>query len=175
MDSWLEIEQRFRLLAQELKHHRLDVQWGAAGEYWRIAGFGGQTPATEQFQILSSLAGQLLGRVLKGENKVEQLLLATADTKLRWYHALKALSSSFGDQSYGEQLNEDGSSAGFIFTGTISQIAEASANLCLAFHASYPIVERKSKWQWLHENYIRAIIIGIVVTIAGAIAKLLFA
>ena len=71
MDSWLDIEQRFRLLAPELKHHRLDAQWGAAGEYWRIAG-SGSTSATEQFEILSSLAGQLLRRVLKGESELGQ-------------------------------------------------------------------------------------------------------
>lgn len=174
MDSWLDLEQRFRVLAPELRHHRLDAQWGAAGEYWRIAG-SGTTPATEQFEILSSLAGQLFGRVLKGGNELETLLLSTADTKLRWYKALKARSSSFGHQSYGEQLNENGSSGGFIFTGTVNQIAEASANLCLAFHSSHPIVERKTKWQWLHENYIRALIIAVVAALVGAAAKMWFA
>ncbi len=174
MDSWLNLEQRFRLLAPELRHHRLDAQWGAADEYWRLTG-ARDTPATEQFEILSSLAGQLLGRVLKGGNETEKLLLSLHDTKLRWYNALKAMSSSFGRHSYAEQRNEDGSSAGLIFTGTVSQIAEASANLCLALHISHPIVERKTKWQWFHENYLRALIVAIVAAIATAAIKMLLA
>ena len=54
------------------------------------------------------------------------------------------MSSSFGHHGYGEQLNEDRSSAGFIFTGTVNQIAEASANLCLSFHISHPIASDTS-------------------------------
>lgn len=138
MDSWLDIEQRFRKLAPELSQHRIDAQWGAAGEYWRVTG-ARSSPATEQFEILSSLAGRLLLAALKGDTKEEKTIISTEDEKLRWYKALKMMSSSFENNDYAEQLNADGSSAGLIFSGTVNQIAEASANLCLTFHALHPV------------------------------------
>jgi len=172
MNSWLELEKRFRALAPTLAHCRIDAQWGAAGEYWRIAG-GVPSPTTNEYEILSTIAGQLLQRVLSEKIEGEKLLLAVGDPKIRWYHALKLRSPSFGDYSYGEQRHEDGSSAGFIFTGSISPIAESSANLCLTFHASHPIVEHTSRWRWLHDNYIKALIIGGILALVGAASKML--
>ena len=171
MKSWLDLEARFRGLAPNLQHCRLDAQWGAAGEYWRIAGTG-PTPSTHEYELLSAVAGQFLGQVLIPRKEGEKTLLQVTDPKIRWYSALKLLSPSFGNKSYGQQLNEDGRSAGFIYIGSVSSIAEASANLCLSLQASHPIVERKSKWQWLHENYIKGLIIGIIIVIVGAVAKL---
>ena len=172
MNSWLELERRFRALAPSLAHCRIDAQWGAAGEYWRIAG-SATSPISTEYEILSTMAGQLLQRVLSEKIESEQSLLAIQDPKIRWYNALKLKSPQFGHQNYAQQINEDGTSAGFIFMGSVSQIAEASANLCLAFQVSHPIVERPSRWQWLHENYIRALIIGTVLALVGAVAKAL--
>ena len=166
MNSWLELEQRFRALAPALRHYRIDAQWGAAGDYWRIAG-SASNPATTEYEILSTLAGQMLQRVLSQKVESEKALISIEDPKIRWYTALKLLSPSFGNNLYAEQVKEDGSSGGFIFTGTISSIGEASANLCLAFHASHPIVERTSRWRWLHDNYIKAIIIGCILALVG--------
>lgn len=174
MKSWLELEQRFRALAPSLQHFRLDAQWGAAGEYWRLAG-GGTTPASHEYEILSALGGRMLQKVLSTASESEQALLQMKDPEVRWYNLLKARSPFFGDRSYGQQLHEDGSSAGFIYTGSVRQPAEAAAVLCLALEASHPIVERKSKWQWLHENYVKAILVGAAVALLGAVAKLLIA
>lgn len=165
MESWFDMEKRFRVLAPDLQHHRLDAQWGAAGEYWRVAGFG-RSPATEQFEMLSSLAGQLLGGVLGGGNELEQALLSIKDSKIRWYQALKALSSAFKSDGYGEQLNEDGSSGGFIYTGTINQIAEVSANLCLSLQISHPIAKTHQEKNVTQINNFHGAITG-QVNIAG--------
>lgn len=172
MKSWLDLEQRFRNLVPALQHVRLDAQWGAAGEYWRLAG-GGLTPASHEYEILSALAGQMLELVLRKSVDAEKLLLDISDPKVRWYNLLKTNSPFFGDRSYGEQLHEDGSSAGSIFTGTLSRPTEAAAVLCLSLQVSHPITERKSKWQWVHEHYIRAIVIGSVLALIGAAIKLL--
>jgi hypothetical protein len=72
-------------------------------------------------------------------------------------------------------MHDDGSSAGFISTDSVREPAVAAAVLCLALEASHPIVERKSKWKWLHENYVKAILVGAVVAPFGAVAKLLIA
>jgi len=172
VNSWLELEQRFRNLAPTLQHSRLDAQWGAAGEYWRLAGTG-VTPATHEYEILSTVAGKLLEKVLRPTEETEKALLGITDARTRWYNLLKSQSPFFGDRSYGEQVHEDGSSAGFIYTGSVRCPAEAAATLCLSLHTSHPVVERKSKWQWLHENYIKAIIVGLVIALVGAAAKFL--
>jgi hypothetical protein len=172
MKTWLDLEARFRALEPALQFCRLDAQWGAAGEYWRIA--GNVSPmARQEYELLSGVAGQFLEQVYSSKIEKEQALLAIVDTRTRWYNLLKQTSPVFGDRSYGEQLNDDGSSAGFIYTGSLNSMAAAAANLCLALQASHPIVERKSRWQWLHENYIKALVVGIVVALVGAAAKFL--
>ena len=138
MNSWHELEQRFRALAPALRHYRLDAQWGAAGEFWRITG-STNGPTTTEYEILSTMVGQLLERMLSKKIEADKTLLAIVDPKIRWYNALKLLSPSFGGFSYGEQTNDDKSSAGFIFTGSIRPFAEASANLCLTFHTKPPV------------------------------------
>ena len=174
METWLDIEQRFRSIASLLSHSRLDVQWGAAGEHWRIAGLSDQL-ATQQFEVLASFAGQSLERVLKPEIEAEKLLLNIPDARIRWYNLLKQSSPTFGNLSYGEQLNEDGSSGGFIFTGSLHKFADASANLCLSLHSSHALRETpQSKWKWFHDNYGKSLIIGAVLAMIGAAIKLFF-
>ena len=174
MDNWLDLESRFRALAPALQHARLDGQWGAAGVYWRVAG-AGNSPTVQQFEILATLAGQLLAKVHLAANKSHSPLLQIVDAKHRWYGLLKESSPAFRDLLYGEQKNDNGSSAGFIYTGSIHPFAEASANLCLSLHSSHPITEKKSKWLWFHENYGKALIVGVILALVGAAAKLLFA
>lgn len=174
MENWLDLENRFRSLAPAFQFARLDAQWGAAGVHWRIAGAGNPT-AVQQFEILASLAGQRLERALVAAGQANSELLQIADAKHRWYSLLKESSPAFGNLSYGQQLNDDGSSAGFIYTGSIHPFSEASANLCLSLHASHPIRDIKSKWVWFHENYGKGLVIGCILALVGAAAKLLFA
>ncbi len=170
MNSWLDLELRFRNLVPALQHVRLDVQWGAAGEYWRLSG-GGRTPASHEYEVLSGLGGRMLQRVLSESKESERALLAIADPKERWFNLLKSESPFFGARSYGQQLHEDGTPAGFIYTGTISHPAEAAAVLCLSLQVSHPIVEHKSRWQWLHENYVKGIVVGTVLAVVAAAVK----
>ena len=142
--------------------------------YWRVAGAGNST-SVQQFEILASLAGQQLAKALVAANESASPLLQVEDAKHRWYGLLKESSPAFGNLSYGEQKNDDGSSAGFIYTGSIHPFAEASANLCLSLHASHPVTEKTSKWLWFHENYGRALLVGGILALVGAAAKLLFA
>ncbi len=172
--TWLDLEDRFRLLEPQLQFCRLDAQWGAAGEFWRIAGSGSPV-ARQEYELLSSLAGKWLEEVFSDRDSDEQALLAIADPRTRWYTLLKQSSPAFGDRSYGEQFNSDGSSAGFIYTGSLHSMGVAAANVCLALQTTHPIIERKSRWQWLHDNYLKAIIIGIILAALGGLAKLLLA
>ena len=174
MENWLDLESRFRSLAPALQFARLDAQWGAAGEYWRIAGVS-NSAAVQQFEILASIAGKSLERALLAAGESDSKLLGIEDVKHRWYALLKESSPEFGNLSYGQQVSDDGSPAGLIYTGSIRSFSEASGNLCLSLHASHPIKDIKSKWVWFHENYGKGLLIGGILAVAGAAAKLLFA
>ena len=170
MQSWLELEKRFRELAPALQFSRLDAQWGAAGEYWRIAGVQNAVVA-QQFEILAAIAGEQLVRSNASTPESSAEWPETNDSKYKWFRALKDTSPAFGNLSHGQQLNDDGSSAGFLYTGSLHPFSEASANLCLSLHASHPITEVKSKWVWFHENYGKALLIGLVLTLVAAAIK----
>lgn len=171
MQTWLELEQRFRSLAPSLRHSRLDAQWGVAGEHWRIAG-STDPLVVQQFEALASVAGQMLKRAMKTKESVEPKAPEASDPRLRWYNLLKEASPSFRDLRYGEQRNADGTSAGFIYMGSLPQFADASANLCLSLHTSHPIENKPSRWRWFHENYGKSLIIGIILALVGTVAKL---
>lgn len=87
IQTWLDLEERFRRLIPDLKYTRLDEQTGAAGEFWRIAG-GDARQAANEFELLSMLAGKLLQQV--GRNKAElKEIIVHHDFKICWYRALK--------------------------------------------------------------------------------------
>jgi hypothetical protein len=168
--TWLEIEARFRALAPSLKSARLDAQWGAAGEHWHVSG-GVDSLVRHEFELLCGVAGQLLERVYSKKNLDDARLLAITDPKMRWYTLLKQ-SVPFQNPIYGEQQHSDGTPAGIIYSATLPSPADSSANLCLALQTQHPIVERPSKWQWFHDNYGKALIVGVVLALIGAAIKI---
>ena len=101
------------------------------------------------------------------------MLLQIVNPKIRWYTLLKQF-VPFQNPIYGEQRHPDGSSAGFIYSATLLSLAESCANLCLALQTNHPIVERTSRWQWFHDNYGKAILIGAVLAIISAAITLFF-
>lgn len=92
-----------------------------------------------QFEALAELSG--LALVECAETHVELLptVANEREAKYAWYRALKELTNDFEFGSYGTQHKEDGSYAGTIYWGSISNVVEASANLCLLLHARYPL------------------------------------
>ena len=167
MKSWLDLESRFRSLVPRLKYARLDAQWGAAGEYWQIAGSGDQV-TQQEFELLCGVAGRFLEKVYSPKNEDESTILSISDPRHRWYTLLKRFA---GVQSmiYGEQKSIDGS--GFIYTGTVVSFVESSANLCLSLQASHPILDKPGKLQWFHDNYLKTILIGVVLAVIAALLK----
>jgi hypothetical protein len=170
MNTWLDLEARLRALAPSLQFARLDAQWGAAGDHWRVAG-GADPVVRQQFELLCGVAGQFLDKVYSSENPDQAALLAITNPKIRWYSLLKQF-VPFQNFFYGEQ-HPDGSSAGFIYSATLPSFVESCANLCLALQTQYPIVEHPSKWKWFHDNYGKAILVGAVLAGIGAAIKLL--
>lgn len=144
MKSWLEFEDRFRRIAFPLQYLRIDFQWGVDGEYWRLCGM----PASgldRQFEGLAELAGLALLQTAVTHTDLLPLVTKERDAKHVWYRALKELTQDFKYGIYGVQHNEDGSYVGTICTGSISNIGDVSANLCLSLHARYPLLEQGNK------------------------------
>ncbi|WP_156480581.1 hypothetical protein [Aquipseudomonas alcaligenes] len=173
MKTWLDLEGRFRALEPQLRNARLSGQWGAAGDHWHIAGLV-DSMARQEFELLSGVAGRWLEKVLSTKNETDRELLDIPDPKIRWYVLLKRSSPAWKTDLYGEQRADDGSPLGIIYGGTMSSVAAASANQCLALQASHPLREEVSKWKWIHDNYIKGLVVGAILALVGAAAKLLF-
>ena len=86
--EWMELEGRFLRLAEPMKFTRLDIQTGAAGEHFRLAGMPAKQARIE-FETIARLAGDRireLGGV--GDEQVDD----APDGLARWYRALQHLS-----------------------------------------------------------------------------------
>jgi hypothetical protein len=135
MNSWIDIENRFRNIAESLKYLSLDYQWGAAGEYWHLSGMHKNT-VVGQFEELAAIAGNLLKKSFDLKTKLGKDILSEKSPKYRWYIALKEYSDEFEiDRLIAYQKGEP------IFKGSVNSVAEVSANLCLKLHTNQPIKE----------------------------------
>lgn len=143
MKSWLEFEKRFRQIAAQLQDFRIDFQWGAAGEHWRLRGMLSSSLA-RQFEALAELAGKALQECSIKYPELLSLISKEKEPKHAWYRALKELSKEFKTNLLASQQDEQGNFAGHIFSGNVMNIGEASANLCLLLEAQYPLQVKQS-------------------------------
>lgn len=116
---------------------RLDIQWGAAGEYFRLAG-GYNRNLEKRFYALSAIAGQKLIEALPSMPAVDEDVLNESNPAHCWFKGIWKISGNFEFGIYGEQITDAGDSAGFIYTGSIHNIAEASSVFCLELSAQFP-------------------------------------
>ncbi len=144
MKTWLEFEERFRIIAAPIQYLRIDFQWGAAGEYWMLRGMP-SNQLTRQFENLAELAGLALLECAKTYKELIHLTLKEQEACHVWYRGLKELTNDFDSRFYGVQSNEDGSDSGTIYSGFISGVVESSANLCLLLHAKYPLKREENQ------------------------------
>lgn len=165
MQSWLHLEQRFRSLISSLSDARLDDQTGSEGEHWRIAG-GYNNQAVKEFELLSLLAGKLLYAVGKKKAEIRNVI-NHSDPNISWYRALKEFSNAYKSKSYGITKDKEGNETGVIFFGSIFNIAENSANLCLYMEANYPVKSKLYKRLW--DNYGKQIFIGVSIAVLAAL------
>lgn len=143
MKSWLDYEDRFRRLSQPLQYLRLDFQWGHSGEYWRLCGMEFNANV-RQFEGLLELAGRALEECSKTYSELERIISLEDSYKHKWYRALKELSGEFKFEFFGEVQDDHGETVGTVYSSGLSNITEASANLCLNFHARFPLKEREN-------------------------------
>ncbi|MCX5880338.1 MAG: hypothetical protein NTU74_00505 [Deltaproteobacteria bacterium] len=90
MKSWLEFEERFRRIVALLQYLRIDFQWGAAGEHWRLCGMS-SNGLTRQFDTLAELTGLALLECAKAHVELLPLVAKEKEARHVWYRALKEL------------------------------------------------------------------------------------
>jgi len=132
MRTWKEIGTAFRGLEGGRADARLDYQWGAAGEHWRIAATTSRS-YVQQFEALAQMAGAKLFETSAVVSEPE--LAEESNATTRWYRALVRLSGRFEHGLFCTQVDDEGKSAGNIYTGTVSTVSEVAANLCLTLEA----------------------------------------
>ncbi|WP_375169667.1 hypothetical protein [Marinobacter sp.] len=123
MLSWQELRKEFQACEEALRFVRINYQWGAAGTYFRLAGVP-VSPKLREFETLCSLAGVKLSEIQPEE--LSEAVLGISSPEERWYEALRQYSGLFASGPSATQMNDDGSSAGHIFTGSIHDPAQAS-------------------------------------------------
>jgi hypothetical protein len=143
MNSWLDFEDRFRRIAPALQYVRIDFQWGSGGEFWRLAG-GATGTLNRQFEALAELGGISLFEAAKTYTELTVTLSKESDPKYVWYRVVKELSGEFKMGPFGYYTDEAGKPNGSVFTGSISNIGEVSANVCLILHSRYPLLKKET-------------------------------
>lgn len=143
MNTWLDLEKRFRDIVPMLSNARLDRQWGDAGEFWNLSG-GFQSNFLEQYRMLALIAGQLLEKSLPKSDPLSVKILKETSFDGRWYRAIWELTNKKENYISGVMQDEKGEDAGHIYSAMIFDVVEVSANLCLRLHALYPIKDDKT-------------------------------
>lgn len=171
MDSWTDIEKRFRALEEALRGLRLGFQWGDAGEHWDLTGVA-RDEAYRECLLLSGVAGKMLEHSLTPEKDPGRWLLQEQDLTYRWFQAVKELSGRFESRPPAYGVDEDGNRVEAIYTGWVSNYIANSANLCLWLEAEYPIQDRRGFWERLYQDHGRTLINGTILIIVSAIVSL---
>jgi|GEM_PF-2705446 len=164
MESWLEVEDKFRQL-KGLENLWLDIQWGSSGEHWSIVSRR-DTPEVARFKILVDTAGSALKVALPKEFE----LMEEGCPEIRWYRAVKFFSGeSLNTRIAFETDRITGEQIGCVYSGRIDNIASVSANLCLWLHENHPIKDTQTRWEKFYESHGREIIVGIIVALVTAV------
>lgn len=169
MPTWSELEAGFRELEAQLRYSRLDVQWGTSGEYWRLA--GSHTLNVERrFEALAHVAGEKLGRTLTVSTEQYEELLSEANPVWRWYKALWKIGDDFRFAFTAQELDENDTVVGHLYTGSIEHPAESSSVLCLEISARYPEQEgQQSLLRSFWEKYGGPVVIGVAIIVLSTL------
>lgn len=131
MNDWKEIEKSFLEIQDPFKDMRAD--WSdqpSIRNHWRIAA-GIDNFARSRFEVLAKYAGKSLLNSAYAINKCSANILNITDDMARWLTAVREMTGKFTFGSMGTLLDSDENSIGTLCTGTINQVIEASALLCL--------------------------------------------
>ncbi len=123
--EWKDLAAAFR----EIARHRIRADWllSSAGESWNLT--GGANEAAKRVQSLCKQAGDLLLASPKISATV-RTEVASHLPAYRWRFYVKANTHSFQHTGYGIETLEGGGQFNMM-TGTITHVAEVSANLCM--------------------------------------------
>jgi hypothetical protein len=179
MQTWHELESKFSELIPAMFGARVDGQWGSAGEFWRVAACH-DVNVRKRFEALALIAGQKLLKMLQPGNNPDDELLNETDPVVRWYKGLWKISGNLEYRTPGQELDDDGNVVGHIHSGTIRNVADASATFCLELVARHPEEQAKpvtsqeemhlqDRAQGFWDKYGVPIIIAVIATVVGGL------
>ena len=170
MDSWLDIEARFRELASPMRHIRLTSQTGADGEHWRLAGVYDRV-LFEQFENLCRLAGEQLTAVCANDSSYAEIL-DHSDPLIRWYRALGMQPRAVTNPMSMYSENPDGT-RNWSHVGDIEHVPQMAANLCLRLHGTHPISSEIAEASWVAQIWDKYAMPILIAVVSGLILALL--
>lgn len=132
MRTWKELGTAFRSLEGGRTEARLDYQWGAAGEHWRVCGLSSSS-YVQQFDALAQIAGVKL--LESGSSVSDPDILDETNDRIRWYRALVRLSGRFEHRFVATQVDDQGRPAGNLYSGFVAALSDVAANMCLILEA----------------------------------------
>lgn len=168
MKNWSSLETRFRELSKRLPSLRLDIQTGAAGEYFNLTG-DNRNSSYRQVLSLSQICGRLLKRSLGKDTKV----LAEPDDLIRWYRFMKEF-AAYEPEMPAMMKNADGTNAGSIMFGRIHGFCEECANVCLDLEAKHAVRDDRGIFEKLYADYGKELIIGVTLAVITALIGVFF-
>jgi hypothetical protein len=85
-----------------------------------------------------------LSEAAKTYGELAEIVSRENEPKHVWYRAMKELAGEFKMGPFGYYPDESGNPTGYVYTGSISNIGEVSANLCLVLHSRYPLPDKET-------------------------------
>lgn len=164
MDNWLELERRFREFASREPEVRLLATEGDDGVAYLITYFKTKS-AERELNALASHAGRLLHEA--GASRCSSK--DQSDLAQHWWRYLKNNSRDVFLGSHGYSRQSSNSEPRHHQTGLLQNVGAICASECAILHGKHPVREKLRFLKWLHQNYIAAIIVGIVSAVATAI------
>jgi hypothetical protein len=173
--TWLELETRFRALADPLGDVRLDVQWGDAGERAELVGGFAPTKLSE-LRTLCGIGGRLLEHALERDSSLGEDLLAVQSPTDRWLRLIAKYSGDLREDGPPGFLTDPqtGETTGLIHVGAVAHFVESAANQCLRLHVDMPVRDERGWRERIYDDYGKELVVGAILAVIAAILGAFF-
>ncbi len=131
MSKWRSLEKDFRDIPDPYNDLRAD--WShqeAIPNHWRLAG-GSFRAAKDRFEQIAKLAGKALLFDRSIISSLPKEVIQEKDHLIRWLTALRLMTNRFEYGPVGRLLDTNNQPVGHLLTGTVHNVIECSALLCL--------------------------------------------
>lgn len=159
MYTWKELAEKFEELQQPLSHAFISVQWGNAGTHLYLKGINDGV-AMSKFKNLAEIAGKKLDSLPKNAQESFPNVFEESNHYRRWLIMLWKQGPGIHGYRVAQEMKDD-KVLGNIYTGSIRNPPQESANICMGL---LEFDEEKVGWpKWLWNEYGKEILLAIIV------------